>query len=254
MTTPAEKQPHSNEIVPFGEKGRQVDIRRRGHRKAITPIFDLVRRTHRKEKQEEELKILTKQVATKLLEGISEKGMVSLFHDKETGNFDTALFTTYFTSPTLPHLRVTLWKHDIRPDEKALETEKRFFGVVGNKLSIQATESVPSEGRRAIDIQQRWDMKEDECELVYRRNATDEATNMPIPRSNGEKIKFLREILATEVDEVATEKHFGRPYSKGDIRTSNMPDASTTHIAYWVRDVRDQLPALTHGSVKPLSE
>lgn len=171
----------------------------------------------RKERQQEELIALTRKVVKKLIEGVSEGGTVSLFHNKTTGIFETAIFAGFFTSPKLPHLQATLWKDDIKPSEQSLRLHKSLFGVTDSRIYIQATEWPQGNlGGRSIMVVQQWDMGPDDWDIVYRRNADKEAGNAAIPRSNGEKMKFLREILETTIDTAANEKHFGRPYVKGD--------------------------------------
>ncbi len=200
------------------------------------------------------MRVLTTQVVQRLLRGISDYGIVSLFHDRETGELDTALFTVYFKSPRIPRLHVTLWKHEVKPSKSSLKLHRQLFGVGDTKMLIDAIEFRPSESKRALAIVQEWEMNEGDYKIAYRRDADKEATNMPIPRSTQEKIRFLRHILETEVDEAATEEHFGRPYIPGDIISNSGPEDSRVHHKYWVRDIRDRLPTLPAGSNKKVNQ
>lgn len=215
-------------------------------------LYDLGRETRQRQWRDENVVEQTGHVVQKLLTGIADHGIVSLFHVRESGEFNTALFTVYFRSRTLPHLYVTLWKQDSTPSPSSLDMERRLFGVTGPSLCIETIEMVPSKGNRAIAVTHNWDMEEGDYAIVYRRDAIKEATNMPKPRSNREKIIFLREILETEVDETATEKHFGRPYSPGDTWSNSGPPDPLIHRAYWVRDLKGQIQVLTNLLVRKL--
>ena len=215
----------------------------RGIGRALVPLLDVGRKlTRRKESRDEEIAELTRQVVEKLLAGIDDKGMVSIFHDRETGNFDSAIFTAYFKSARISQLHVILWKSEVKPSEENLEFQRNILGRAANRLSLQAVEySAWNRSESDVIIKQTWDMQEDDYEILYRRSASKEDPNKPIPRSGREKIRFLREILATEIDEDAIERHFGRSYTPGDTRSSTSPDDTFTHHTYWVRDIRDKL-------------
>lgn len=197
---------------------------------------------------QERLVELTQRVVAKLVGDISERGMVSLFHEKETGTLDAAIFTVYLTSHKLPSLRVMLWGENSQPSQSSLAAEQRLFGVTIPRQFIEAFENEPSRRRRGIAVVKRRDTNENSYEIEYRRDVSIEAANMPIPRSIGEKMRFLQEILEATVDESATECHFGRPYHPGDTRSSSKPDDPVEHRAYWVRDLREQcgLPDTEH--------
>lgn len=194
----------------------------------------------RKERQNEKLTELTRKMVKKLMAGISDGGTVSFFHNKTTGDFETAIFTGYFTSSKIPRLWVTIWKKDLKPSEESLEFQRRLFGMTHSRIRIEAIEQPPGQfGGRAIGVVQRWDMGPDDWDIVYRRSADKEGGNTAIPRSIGEKMKFLRDILETTVDTAANEESFGRPYVKGDSLSNNRPDDTTIHRKQWVRDIKD---------------
>jgi hypothetical protein len=198
-------------------------------------------------RKEKRLVELTEQVTQKLLKDVEEQGMVSIFRDKESEEIKTALFSVHLKSPKIPALYVQLRGETVAPDANSIELHKQIFGVAQNKKYISAIESSPSKTKRAIAVLQTWDTPEGSYEIVYRRNADKEASNLPIPRSTGEKIKFLEQILDTTVDEQATAQHFGRPYRPGDTRSSSHEQDDTKHLAFWVRDLDGPLLGLLGG-------
>ncbi len=194
------------------------------------------------EHSDRELVELTSKVVRKLVQGVSESGTASVFRTKASGAFEEAILNGYFTSKKIPRLHVMIWKDDIRPSDESLESHRKFFGVTHPKIFISAVEyGTNHSGRRAIDVVQRWDMGPDEWEIIYRRDAIKEASNLPASRSNREKIKFLRQILETEIDTQACEQDFGRPYVPGDTWSNDKSDDITSHRKHWMRDIRHLL-------------
>lgn len=237
----------NKEIVAYGEE----DVATVGKRTTLLNPMRGVQKLleKRKETQEGSVEILTQEVVRKLLEGISEKGMVSLFHDNETGQLTTEIYSAYFTSSEIKRLRVELWRKHVEREDRA--AHERFFGEKPIRLHIQAIEELPNHcGGRDIAVVQRWGTPENDYEIVYRHSADKEAANQAIARSASEKAKFLKEILATEVDEAATADKFGAPYSEGATWSNTRPEDTDTHNAYWVRDIKNQLPALTANSAE----
>jgi hypothetical protein len=206
------------------------------------------------DKEEKRLLELTEKVAKKLLTDILEEGRVSLFHKKATGKLDTVLCTVYLTSPKIPCLYVMLWNESTLPDQKSIDFHKKFFGVVQHKRFISAIEGGESSTRRAIAIIQRWDMPDGSYEINYRRDADKEGTNMPVPRSAKEKIKFLEEILQMTVDKAETAEPFKRPYTPGDTYGGGETADGRIHHAYWARDLKgEQLTDLFDAELPKLT-
>jgi hypothetical protein len=112
----------------------------------------------------------------------------------------------------------------------------------------------PTKRKRAIAVIQSWEMPEGSFEINYRRNAREEASNQPIPRSAKEKIKFLEDILETEIDPVRTSEPFGRLYVPGDTYSGGDTEDGLTHHAYWVRDLKNISPNILGGSQPKLTE
>jgi hypothetical protein len=211
---------------------------------ALVP--DTVRKIgRRKERPEEELEKLTGQVVQKLLQDISEHGLVQLSNKRETGVLETADFTVRLKSPKLPALRVTLKRNYIQPSQPSSELLKLLSNPEPSRMFIQINEITPSQHHKGIVVVQGWDMPEDKYKIVYLRNTMEEDWHNPVPRSKREKMEFLKEILATEVDVAATEEYFGKPLIIwNDTKPSSEPDNPTTYHTYRVRDVRGQLPGL----------
>ncbi len=210
----------------------------------------VLRFVKRSEQQENELKLLTRQVLRKLMQGISEKGYVTLRHEKDSGKLRRVGFLVFFKSRDIPRLRVHMVKHENPDSGVSLMPHDR--------LVIQATEADPSKNRRDIAIVNSFGMPEGEYKFLYRRDADQEDSHNPIPRSTKEKIGFLRQILETEVDEKVTEDLFGQPYQPGVANEPYTRDMDGTKVVVnrlWVRDIKSQ--ALMDGlqqQMKPLME
>ena len=202
-------------------------------RKKLNPIAGIKKMTARKQElQETDIGRLTKEVARKLLEGISEKGMVSLFHDKETGELVTELYSAYFSSDELESVHVWAAREHVQKP-----------GTF-NKIWLQIQEHLPAGqvGYRVLHIEQGWDVEEGEYKTKFTRDVFKGGPNSNL--SNREKIEFLNQLFASGVDEAQTERKFGAPYTPGGTRSSSRPDDTSAHHAYWVRDISHQLAPL----------
>ena len=210
-----------------------------------------------KDKEQKHLLELTEQVFKKLMQDISEQGRVSLFHRKDTGKLETVMATVYLKSSKIPRLWIMLWGEATPPSPSSIELHKSLFGVAQHRKFIEAIEMPPigskSNGRRAIGIIQRWDMSDEGFEISYRRDADKEGGNHPVPRSNGEKIKLLEDILKTTVDPVETSRPFGRLYVPGDTYGGGDTSDGRTHHAYWARDLKNLPPDILGGWQPKLS-
>ena len=206
-----------------------------GLRKKLSPIAGIRKMAaRRQELQEADISRLTEEVARKLLEGISEKGMVSLFHDKETGELITELYSAYFSSDEVESIHV--WAARER-----IQKPSTF-----NKIWLQIQEHLPAgqTGYRVLHIEQGWDMEDGEYKPRFTRDVFKGNPNSHL--SNSEKIEFLKQLLASDVDEAQTERKFGAPYSPGGTRSSSTRlDDTSVHNAYWVRDISHQLEPLS---------
>jgi hypothetical protein len=214
---------------------------------ALAPVSDTAKKIGRLliEPQEKKLEELTAQVVKKLLKDISEHGLVLLSHERKTEVLESANFSVRLTSVKLPALRVTLERNYIQPSQPSSELIKLLSNPDPSRMYIQVNEMTPSQRHKGIVVTQGWDMPEDKYKIVYMRNVKEEDWHNPIPRSNGEKMKFLREILATEVDVAATEEYFGKPLIIwDDTKPSSESDKPSTSHFYRVRDMRGQLSGL----------
>lgn len=205
------------------------------------------------DKEQKRLLELTEQVVKKLMKDIAGGGRISLFHKKDTGTLDTVIATVYLKSPQIPCLHVTLWGETTPPTQSSMEFHKYFFGVAQHRKFISAIEATPSKSKRAIAVVQNWDMPEESFEINYRRDAMEEASNQPVPRSNREKIKFLEQILETTTDPVETSRPFGRLYVPGDTYSGGDTGDGRTHHAYWARDLKNIPPGVLGGTLPKLS-
>jgi len=205
-----------------------------------------------KQGRERKVEELAQAVAAKLLTGIVETGMVSRFHDKDTGALEKEIFSGYFKSEAIPDLRVTLWRNYTETEDRA--GYERFFGVRPRKLYLQACEgSMEDKSTRCLLIENQWGDLPDQSQIIYLRSWVDESRNQYAQRSIAEQTKFMKQLLEVVPDEVAVAGNFGSPYTPGATRSSNAPGDKSVHNAYWVRDIVHQIPALTPGTVEPTS-
>ncbi|HVZ12217.1 MAG TPA: hypothetical protein VG965_04265 [Patescibacteria group bacterium] len=231
--------PSESHLIPIGENGMQPT----GLKSKLSVGLHEVGRRIKHEPSDEEVVTLAGDVLKKLLEGIEEGGTVSLFNDIKSGDLVTAVFHGEFTSAKIPHLDVSLWKKERKPNDETLSTQKQLFNETEARISLQASEASPL--RRSLVIRQLWDAPENDYSVVFVRDIDNESVNTALPRRNSEKVKFMQDILETKVDVAANEAHFGRPYFPGDTRSATRPGDKADHTMHWVRDVKDRLPLLT---------
>ena len=201
------------------------------------------------DKEQRSLLELTEQVVKKLMKDISEEGVVTLIHKKDTGVLERANATVSLQSPKIPCLWVSLRGETTPPTQSSINFHS-VFGKPLHRQYISAIEEKPSKSKRAIAVAQSWLMPEGSFEINYRRDADQEAGNQAVPRPNIEKIKFLEQILETTVDPVETSRPFGRLYVPGDTYSGGDTSDGQTHHAYWARDLKNLPPGIL-GGVQP---
>lgn len=214
----------------------------------LNPILALRRRlAQRNELQEQTLDALAQEAAKRLIEGIAEKGMVSLFHDRETGELITEMYSAFFGSSELQRVHVDVTRNHRRRNEA-------LPGAVSPKISISIIENLGSirQGKRVAHIVHEWGMADGEYRTEFIRDVLKGDPNKTL--STKEKSQFLQQLIDAEVDETETERKFGAPYTEGGTRSSNRPGDTSVHHAYWVRDIRNQLPPLSSGSSLALDQ
>lgn len=240
------KEQKSGEALALSPEGAELAVGT--ERRTLNPVTAVQRFLDRRnERRESTVEELTQAVTHKLLTGITEKGMVSLFRDKETGAPTTEIYSGFFKSAAIPDLRVTVWRNHTETEDRA--THERFFGDKPERLYLQASEgSMTDKSTRSVIVTNRWGNAPDDFEFIYLRSWVDEARNQYEERSPAEKIAFLKQLLEVEFDEGAMASKFGAPYEPGATWSNTRPDDTTIHNAYWVRDIRHQLPALMPGT------
>jgi hypothetical protein len=220
-----------------------VETAEPGGSTTLNPVNALRRlRERRKEAEQEHISELGGEVVKKLCSAIAEHGMVSLFHNIETHELETEAYSAEFSSPKIKHLAVSLWRH-------------HTTGVSGSpRLDLGIIESSYYAGSdyRTLSIEQTWDAPDDDFAFRFSVGGTNEgqedAMNKVKRISYKEKIQFLEDILATEVDVTKTERKFGATYTPGGIRPGSFrlpgDGDNTIYSGYWVKDMLGQLPAL----------
>lgn len=223
---------------------QSVDILVGDERRTLNPVAALQNLlTRRKEARQETIEGLAQSVAQKLLTGIVDKGIVSVFHNRETGELETEMYSAEFSSERLPHLGVMV----IRRRTKTDSLNSTLLGV----SIIEHWVPNKTHQRRSLKISRTCDMPEGGFSLEFSDENGDEGRPMIRNKSrtnvisDKDKIEFLQDILATDIDEGLITDHFGAPYTPGGTRSSNRPGDHSIHNAYWVRDICSDLPALT---------
>jgi hypothetical protein len=186
---------------------------------------------------QDQLSDLMRSVAIKVLQGVVEKGQVSIFSAHATGERTQEIFTVGFSSEELPFLRATVSRSHVNlphltelgEDEPKIEIDLKEFD---EPLGI---------GRRALKLVQTWGMKQGEFDLTY--SVGDNEEPEALMRQNQEA-SLLKQILEATVDDNEVVMRFGRPYTHGDSFSTSgdafvREDGSygDDHVAYWVRDV-----------------
>lgn len=226
----------SVEVVPLNEASPVVNNDPRPG--LIRAIGNRLRGCH--ESQEQLIEQLTFQAAEKLMQGIAEKGMVSLFHDEINGELESEIYSARFTSPDIESLEALVYRY---------HTERAWRGERGLQLYMQILQHRrPGQHyTRCLNITRRYGDGPGEYGTTFKLDEYGRGGEREM--STKEKISFLKQILATEVDEAATEEKFGSPYSPGGTRSSTLPGDGADHNAYWVRDLEASLEGLTMSHI-----
>jgi hypothetical protein len=201
-----------------------------------------------KERREQQLNELIKQVAQKLMKDMV-MGRVGFFHDKKTGQLVTEVYGVDLKSSKHPNINVSVWKHFVRDEDPIGPSFRIVFNIWDSQF--------PNTDKSTMfSIVQKWDTPPGSFELKVSLNDK--------PKSHKETINFLRDVLETEVNEESVARHFGRPYHKGDFVNhaedgwrmlhhdgKEIPDpdlleyrgqiktleGSSEYSAYWMRDL-----------------
>ncbi|HEY4963957.1 MAG TPA: hypothetical protein VIH90_04645 [Candidatus Saccharimonadales bacterium] len=209
----------------------------------LNPVNALRRhRERRKEDQQERIGELGGEVVKKLFSSIVEHGMVSLFHNIETHELETEAYAAEFSSFKIKHLAVTLWRHH----------KQEFLGRPRLDLGIIESSHYAGANYRTLSVEQPWDAPHGDFIFRFSVGGTDDGSEDAMNRvkriSYKEKIQFLENILATEVDVRQTERKFGAAYTPGGIRPGSfrLPEDgdNTIYSGYWVKDIVGKLPQL----------
>lgn len=248
------KRERRGDLVQASAESAEVTMG--GRLQRLNPLSAIKKRLAASEEaRQERLEQLTHDVATKLLNGIAEKGWVSLFGSKKTGERVTEMYNAEFTSSEMPCLGVTVIRQftDSWNNDAPLPSPRVNISIIEHGY-ISDGRFVSKNDYRSVSIGHSNNYPRDTG--FYSRYAVggndegepdihDKSKTKVIPYED--KVRFLEEILRTEVDVEKTEKRFGAPYTPGGVRhVEDTPSYETAHtyIGYWVRDIHDQLPEL----------